>query len=104
MKKLAVVSVLAVSALLFSPVQAGDVAAGQAKYAACVSCHGPAGQGMAIFPSVAGRDAAYLADRLKAYRAGTQVGANTALMAPMAQGLSDDDIANLAAFMSSSFR
>jgi cytochrome c553 len=104
MKIIAVASTLAVTALLFAPVQAADIAAGQAKYAACVSCHGPAGQGMAIFPSVAGKDADYLADRLKTYRSGTQVGANTALMAPMAMGLSDDDIANLAAYMSTSFR
>lgn len=100
-------SLLIVGACLFlgiGPVQAADIAAGQATYAACVSCHGPAGQGMAIFPSIAGQEADYISTRLTQYRAGEQIGPNTALMAPMAAGLSDTDIANLAAYISTSFR
>jgi cytochrome c len=82
-------------------VHAGDVEAGKAKYVTCMACHGPAGQGQAIFPAVAGKDAEELAAKLTAYRAGEQVGPNTALMAPHAQALSDEDIANLAAYMAS---
>lgn len=84
--------------------QAADLAAGEASYAACISCHGAEGKGMAIFPSIAGQDADYLSQRLQQYRAGETVGANTALMAPMAANLSDDDIANLAAYISTNFR
>ncbi|MFN4262654.1 MAG: c-type cytochrome [Thioalkalivibrionaceae bacterium] len=79
----------------------GDAAAGQAKYATCIACHGAQGQGMGIFPAIAGRDASYISDKLKRYRAGEQVGANTALMYPNAMNLSDDDIANLSAYIGS---
>ena len=80
---------------------AGDAAAGQARYAACVSCHGPQGQGMGIFPKIAGQSAEYIAGKLTAYRAGETVGPTTALMAPQAMGLTDKDIADLAAYIAS---
>jgi cytochrome c5 len=79
----------------------GDVAAGQRKYATCIGCHGAQGQGMGIFPKLAGHTAEEIVDLLKKYRAGEQVGPNTALMAPNARNLSDEDIADLAAFIES---
>jgi cytochrome c len=82
-------------------VHAGDVEAGKAKYATCQGCHGPTGQGQAIFPAVAGKDVDYLADVLKKYKAGEQVGPNSAMMMPHAINLSDDDIVTLAAYMGS---
>lgn len=89
----------------FAPAQADEIAAGEGLYAeSCVSCHGSAGRGMASFPSIAGRDADYIAKRLKQYRAGERVGANSALMAPHAADLSDDDIDNLAAYISDEFQ
>ena len=79
----------------------GDAAAGEARYAeTCVNCHGPGGQGMASFPEIGGKDAEYLTGRLNQYRAGETVGPNSGLMIPMAADLSDDDIANLAAYLS----
>lgn len=79
---------------------AADIAAGEAEYASvCSNCHGPTGRGMASFPAVTGKDAEYIAAKLTAYRAGEQVGPNSALMIPNARDLSDDDIANLAAFI-----
>lgn len=81
------------------PEIAGDVDAGRDRYAACVSCHGAEGEGMGIFPKISGQSAAYIADKLKAYRAGETVGPNTALMAPMAMPLSDEAIADLAVFV-----
>lgn len=84
-------------------VQAADLEAGQATYQACISCHGPTAQGQAIFPALVGKDADYLADKLARYRAGEQVGANTPLMAPHAMGLSDEDIANVAAYIAETF-
>jgi len=80
-------------------VAAGDAAAGQERFATCVSCHGAQGQGMGIFPKVAGQDAEYIAGRLQQYRAGEQVGPNSALMMPHATGLSDEAIADLAAYI-----
>ena len=88
-----------------APAHAEDIVAGEAIYAeSCITCHGSAGRGMASFPSIAGRDADYIAKRLTQYRAGERVGANTPLMAPHARDLSDDEIASLAAYISETFQ
>lgn len=85
--------------------QAEDIEAGKAIYAgSCVNCHGTSGRGMASFPSIAGQEADYIAKRLRQYRAGERVGPNSALMAPMAADLSDEDITNLAAYVSTTFQ
>jgi cytochrome c553 len=86
--------------------QAGaqDVAMGEDLYGSvCRNCHGPTAKGMASFPRLAGKDADYLATRLGQYRAGEQVGPNSALMQPHAVDLSDADIANISAFIATSF-
>ena len=91
------------TAFTFSLAEAreGDATAGEARYSeTCVNCHGPSGKGMASFPTLAGKDADYITDRLITYRAGETVGPNSALMIPMARDLSDDEIANLAAYLS----
>jgi cytochrome c5 len=80
---------------------AGDASLGEARYGSCAGCHGPAGQGMGIFPKIAGQSADYVAGRLKQYRANEMVGPNSMLMIPQALGLSEDDIANLAAYIAS---
>ncbi len=83
---------------------ATDVAGAETIYAnACAQCHGPGGQGMASFPSLAGNNPHYIASRLGQYRAGEAIGSNSALMRPVAAALSDDDIANLAAFIATNF-
>jgi cytochrome c len=79
--------------------QAGDVEAGKAKYRHLHCCHGAQGQGQAIFPKLAGHTAEEIVDLLNRYRAGETVGPNTPLMAPQAKPLSDEDIANLAAYI-----
>ena len=85
--------------------RAGDPAEGEKIYlSGCVNCHGQAGKGMASFPSLVGRDAAYIADRLTAYRAKETVGPNSALMYSWAGPLSDEEIANIAAFVSTTFQ
>ena len=83
-----------------SAAQAGDVAAGQGAYATCVGCHGAAGEG-GVGPKLAGASAADTAAKLRAYKAGEQVGPMTSMMAPMAAGLSDADIENIAAYTAS---
>ena len=80
----------------------GDIAAGEARYAQnCGNCHGPAGMGLASYPKICGKEVPYLIDRLETYRAGTKIGPNSSLMIMMAQVLSDEEIANLAAYLSS---
>ncbi|TVP85146.1 MAG: cytochrome c [Thioalkalivibrio sp.] len=102
MKKLMLVAAsVFMAAGMTGAAQAGDAVAGQAKYATCVGCHGAEGQGQAIFPAVAGKEVDYLVDVLNQYRAGDQVGPNTAMMMPHAMNLSDEDIADLAAYMNS---
>ena len=71
---------------------------GEAKYAGCAACHGPNGGG-GIGPQLAGRDADYIVGRLTAYRANEAVGAQSALMWGQAAALSDDDIQDLAAYV-----
>ncbi|WP_019625159.1 c-type cytochrome [Thioalkalivibrio sp. ALJT] len=78
---------------------AGDVARGQSGYGTCIACHGAQGQGTPVFPALTGRDAEYIADKLVRYRAGETVGDQTALMAPNAANLSDQDIADLAVYV-----
>lgn len=91
---------LSVSAV--SAVQAaGDAAAGESAYLAkgCVGCHGPAGDSQApeMFPKLAGLEEAYLSTQLTAFRSGERAGPT---MNPMASTLTDEDIANLAAYLS----
>ncbi|MBN1379213.1 MAG: cytochrome c [Gammaproteobacteria bacterium] len=80
---------------------AGDSATGERAYLAkaCIGCHGPAGKSANpdIYPNIAGKEAAYLVEQMKAFRAGTRA---NPLMTPMAAGLTDDDIANLAVYLS----
>lgn len=87
------------TALLATPALAGDAAAGKAKAMMCAGCHGPAGiSNNDMWPNLAGQKQGYLANSLKAYRSGER---KNAMMAGMARGLSDADIANLAAYFSS---
>jgi len=83
-----------------SAAQAGDATAGQAAYATCIGCHGAAGEG-GVGPKLAGQAAADVAAKLHAYKAGEQVGPMTSMMAPMAAGLSEADIENIAAYTAS---
>ena len=87
------------TALLATPALAGDAAAGKSKAMMCAGCHGPAGiSNNDMWPNLAGQKQGYLASSLKAYRSGER---KNAMMAGMARGLSDADIANLAAYYSS---
>lgn len=76
----------------------GNAAAGKRRAAACASCHGEAGiSPNDIWPSLAGQNAAYLAKILAAYKSGDQ---NDVAMTPLAKGLSNADIQNLATYYS----
>ena len=78
---------------------AGDAAAGKVKAASCAVCHGAEGiSGTDIWLNLAGQKAGYLIKQMKAFRDGDR---KDPMMSPMAAPLSDDDIANLAAYFSS---
>ncbi|WCE03953.1 cytochrome c [Pseudoxanthomonas sp. JBR18] len=73
---------------------------GKATGQSCVDCHGAEGNApiAATYPHLAGQYADYLAHALQAYRSGDR---EQALMSPQAAQLSDQDIANLAAYFAS---
>lgn len=77
--------------------QAGDVAAGQAlANKNCAACHGKTGIGSnPAWPKLAGQKTGYLVNVLKTFRGGLR---KDPMMAGVVRGLSDADIANLAAF------
>jgi len=104
MKTKVLLNVAAAAMLGAVQVHAQDNTAGEALYqSVCKNCHGPTARGMASFPKLSGQTSEYLAMRLEQYRAGEKVGPNTPLMQPLAVVLSDEDIANLAAYISTSF-
>lgn len=94
-----------ICAILFansSLVLAGNADAGKSRYAQnCGNCHGPGGMGLASYPKISGKEVAYLVDRLQTYRSGQKIGPNSSLMIMMAMPLTDEEIANLAAYLSS---
>lgn len=100
MYKLPMFIALATLGLSFSPAQAaGDAAAGKGKAAVCGACHGVNGISTNdMWPNLAGQKEAYLAIQLTALRDGTR---KNPMMSPMAANLSDQDIADLAAYFSS---
>lgn len=79
----------------------GDAAAGAEKITMCAACHGADGKSPAsIYPHLAGQWPAYLESSLKAYRAGERNGGMSAMMTPQATALTDQDIADIAAYYS----
>lgn len=78
----------------------GDKEAGEARYKkSCINCHGPAGKGVASYPKISGNEVSYTTSRLETYRGGEKIGSNSALMIMMAKPLTDEEIANLAAYL-----
>jgi cytochrome c553 len=76
----------------------GDAAAGATKAAPCTACHGPNGNSMTPeWPALAGQNAAYLRDQVKRIRDGHRP---NPVMLPFVKDLSDQDIADLAAYFS----
>ncbi len=81
---------------------AGDAEAGKTKSATCAACHGPDGNSFnPIWPKLAGLDSAYIIDQLGKFKAGER---KDPLMSPMAAPLSDEDMADLAAYFASQER
>lgn len=77
---------------------AGDPEAGKAKSSTCVACHGQAGvSNNPIWPNLAGQKEQYLVKQITAFRDGAR---QDPMMSPMAKPLSDQDIADLAAYFS----
>ncbi|MCZ8487408.1 cytochrome c [Vibrio lentus] len=81
---------------------AGDVAAGQAKAAICAACHGADGIAMIPgYPNLKGQNEQYIVSSINAYKTKQRNGGLAAVMRAQASMLSDEDIANLAAYYAS---
>jgi cytochrome c553 len=86
-------SALVLSAPLYA---AGDAAAGKAKSATCVACHGMDGNSAAPnFPKIAGQHEGYLYKQLMDFKTGKRVDPT---MAGMVAALSKKDMRDLAAY------
>lgn len=68
-------------------------------WAGCAACHGNEGQGMGMFPKLAGQSADYISGRLYQYQNGETVGNMSSTMWAQAGMLSDSDISTLSQFI-----
>jgi cytochrome c553 len=101
MKKQAIIATAILGMAVAMPAMAakGDANAGKGKSTTCAACHGPDGNSpTSAFPKLAGQNDDYLAYVLKAYKSKART---NAIMNGQAAGLSDQDIADLAAFYAS---
>jgi len=90
---------LAVVWVSMSPValaEDGKSSAGKEKTGHCAGCHGEDGNSLIpSYPKLAGQHASYLVNQLQSFKSGTR---NNAMMAPMAAALSENDMADIAAY------
>jgi cytochrome c553 len=109
MKKSRAISILtfcifsAASLPLLAADAAGDPAAGQKKNAMCIGCHGIPGYKTAFpevysVPKLGGQQAGYIVSALRAYKSGDR---SHPSMRAIVAGLSDQDMADLAAYYGS---
>lgn len=68
-------------------------------WSGCAACHGMEGQGMAVFPALAGKTQDYIVDRLNTYKNRGEVGAMSSTMWGQAGMLSDADISMLGKYI-----
>lgn len=95
MKKILLIAIMASTWVA----NAADIEAGKTKSVVCAACHGANGISISdLYPNLAGQKEAYLAKQIKAFREETRVDPT---MKPMVAPLTDEDIANLAAYFSS---
>ena len=68
-------------------------------WAGCAACHGQDGQGIGVFPGLAGQTKEYIVDRLYAYQNREEVGSMSSTMWAQAGLLSDNDIDTIGEFV-----
>jgi len=100
MTKLQFLILAAALGLATSAAAQGDPVAGKARSISCTGCHGIPGIRAAFpdvyaVPKIGGQQAAYIVSALKAYKAGDRF---SGTMKAQASALSDQDMANVAAY------
>lgn len=79
-----------------TPSLQGNATLGEQKAAVCAACHGPMGNSVnPLWPSLAGQHEGYVRKHLMLFRSGERV---APLMNPQSANLTDQDIADLAAY------
>jgi cytochrome c553 len=93
-------ALLAVGLAATAPAMAaGDAAAGQTRAITCAACHGADGNSLnPEWPSLAGQHESYIIKQLQAFKSGAR---QNVLMSGQAMALSDQDMADLAAYFAS---
>ncbi len=88
---------LSSSAVIAKPF--GDADKGKHKSPSCIYCHGVTGiSNNDSYPHLAGQNAKYLYDSMKAYKDGLRRGPLADMMAAQLRMLNDDDLRDVAAF------
>jgi len=77
------------------------VETGGGKSTPCFACHGTNLKGSSIAPSIAGNFGIYTVRQLHGFKGGSRTGAQSALMTPVVAQLTDADIVDIAAYLSS---
>jgi cytochrome c553 len=91
--------VLGASALALNASAGGSADAGKNKAAVCAACHGADGNSASpAFPKLAGQNASYIAQQLADFKSSKR---QNPIMAGQAQGLSEQDMQDVAAYFSS---
>ena len=101
MKLQTVIVATLLSVAISSPTWAakGDAGAGKTKSTVCAACHGPDGNSLAPdFPKLAGQQGDYISHTLHDYKTKKR---SNAIMNGQAATLTDQDIADLAAYYAS---
>jgi len=102
MKKIIFSVLLTMGAINTANAVEGNVDAGKAKASMCGACHGETGLNPSpTYPDLAGQKAAYMVKQLADFKSGART---DMMMAPMAANLSEQDMADLAAYFSSQKR
>lgn len=76
----------------------GDATAGEQKAASCAGCHGANGEGFDVNPPISGLGVEAFITSMNAYKSGEK---EDPMMAMLVAPLSDEDIADLAAYYAS---
>ncbi len=98
MKKIIFSLLLTIGVINTASAVEGNADAGKTKAASCASCHGATGiSAIGTFPNLAGQKDAYIVKQLADFKSGART---NMMMAPMAANLSEQDMADLAAYFS----
>jgi cytochrome c553 len=106
MKKFIITILLGLSAVATANAAEGNAEAGKGKAAMCAACHGADGNSLVpMYPKLAGQSASYLVKQLAEFKLGMTSGGKSGRVDPvmggMAMALSEQDMADVAAFYAS---